>query len=96
MNSIWEYLASRLQEPSTWVSIGTLLTGVGVTIAPDYWQSIMGIGMGLGGLLGAVLRERKKTTPSEIKAVVEAVVKPEVTVSVSKPQLEAVMKEAAT
>lgn len=94
MDAFLDYLAARLQEPSTWVSIGSLLTGVGVVIAPQYWQAIMGVGMIGGGLLGTILRERKKTTAAEVKSVVEAVVKPEATKEIipSPPVLEAVMK----
>ncbi len=75
-DGVLEYISSRLVEPSTWVSIGSAATGLGVIIAPDKWQAIMGIGMTLGGLLGVVLRERKKTSAAEIQNVVQAVVKP--------------------
>lgn len=74
--SIFEYLAARIQEPSTWVSLGAFFTGIGWQVAPDYWQAIAGIGMGLGGFLGTVMRERKKTTPTEIKDVVKETVTP--------------------
>lgn len=96
MDAALEYLAARLQEPSTWVSIGSMLTGVGVVIAPEYWQAIMGIGLIGGGLLGTVLRERKKTTPVEIKAVIEAIAKPEAIKSnpPSPATLEKVMQKA--
>ncbi len=70
MDAILEYAIARSQEPSTWVSLGTMLTGLGVVIAPEHWQAIMGVCMFIGGGLGAALRERKKTTPAEIKAVV--------------------------
>ncbi len=78
------------------MSLGTLATGLGFAIAPEYWQSIAAVGMGLGGLLGTILRERKKTTPQEIKAVVEAVAKPEAVkpVQPSPVVLEAAMKKA--
>lgn len=78
MNDALAYIAARFTEPSTWVSLGSLLTGVGIVVAPDKWQAIMGIGMGLGGFLGVILRERKKTTPDEIKKVVEDTVTPAV------------------
>ena len=74
MDSVLEYAVARLQEPSTWVSLGTMLTGLGVTIAPEYWQAIMGVGMSLGGAAGVVMRERKKTTTAEIKQVVQQTV----------------------
>lgn len=76
MDWILEYVAGRLQEPSTWVSLGSTLTGIGVVIAPEYWQAIMGVGMIGGGLLGTILREKKKATTAEIKAVVENTVTP--------------------
>ncbi len=98
MDSILEYLAARLQEPSTWSSLGVLFTGVGVVVAPEYWQAIMGIGMIIGGLLGTILRERKKTTATEIKSVVEAVVKPSAMdqTPATKVQIDAAMKAGAT
>lgn len=74
--AVKEYLYARMAEPSTWVSLGSVFTGLGVVIAPDKWQAITAIGLGLGGLLGAGLRERKKTTPEEIKQVVEQTVEP--------------------
>lgn len=95
MEKILEYLVSRMQEPSTWVSLGVLATGIGWNIAPDYWQAIAGIGMGLGGLLGTILREHKKTSAVEIKNVVEAVVKPQAMEpqALSAPQLNDAMKK---
>ena len=92
MDSFLEYLAARLQEPSTWVSLGTLGTAIGWKIAPQYWETIALVGMGAGGAIGTFLRERKKTTAIEIKNVVEAVVKSEVTKPVSTATLEAAMK----
>lgn len=74
MDTAVDYIVARLQEPSTWVSLGSMLTGLGIVIAPDKWQAIMGIGLGLGGLLGAILRERKKATPAEIKEIVKETV----------------------
>lgn len=76
MDTAIAYIVARLQEPSTWVSLGSMLTGLGIVIAPDKWQAIMGIGLGVGGFLGAILRERKKTTPEEIKTVVKDTVVP--------------------
>ncbi len=76
MDDILEYVTARMKEPSTWASLGIFVTGIGWNIAPEYWQAIAGIGMGIGGALGFVLRERKKTTTAEIKAVVAATVEP--------------------
>lgn len=97
MDSILEYIAARLQEPSTWASLGSLATAVGFVIAPEYWQAIAAVGLGLGGLLGTLLRERKKTTATEIKSVVQAVVKPDAVKPIPPPvsTLEATMKAAS-
>jgi hypothetical protein len=94
MDALWEYLAGRMQEPSTWVSLGTLFTAAGWAIAPEHWQLIAAIGMGIGGILGTVLRERKKTTAAEVKNVVEAVTKAEALKSKqpSDEHLDAAMK----
>lgn len=73
--SIWDYLVARMTEPSTYVSLGVLATGLGFAIAPEKWQAISSIAMGLGGFLGVVLRERKKTSVAEIKEVVKDTVK---------------------
>lgn len=58
MNPTVQFIINRLSEKSTWVSLGTFLTGLGVTIAPDKWQIIMGVGMGLGGIAGILLPAR--------------------------------------
>lgn len=73
MDSTWNYLVGRMQEPSTWVSLGSLFTAVGFAVAPEYWQAISTIGMGLGGLIGTILSERKMKK-SDMKAAAEEVV----------------------
>jgi hypothetical protein len=52
------YILNRLKEKSTWVSLGSVLTGMGVVIAPDKWQLIMAVGMGLPGIVGVFLPAR--------------------------------------
>lgn len=54
-NPIVQYILNRLKEKSTWVSLGTALTGMGVVIAPDKWQMIMAIGMGVPGIISVFL-----------------------------------------
>ncbi len=66
-DAILSYILNRLKEKSFYVSFGTALTGLGIAINPDAWQSIMSIGMGLGGLLSTLLPARvdeKNVTPS--------------------------------
>ena len=67
-NATLTYFVTRLQEPSTWVSLGSVLTGLGVVISPEHWQAIMGICMVAGGGAGVFLRERAKTA-AEIKTI---------------------------
>jgi hypothetical protein len=57
----FQYIIARLQEPSTWVGLGSFLTGVGVVVAPEYWEAITGVGLAIGGFLAVVMKEG--TTP---------------------------------
>jgi hypothetical protein len=59
MSGIFNLIASRLREPSTWVGIGSLVTAVGFAVKPELWQSISAVGMGLGGLMAVLLGETK-------------------------------------
>lgn len=95
MDSILEFLAKRLSEPSTYVSLGVLTTAIGWNIAPEKWQAIATICMGLGGLIGTIIGEKKKTTSGEIKNVVEAVVRTDAvkTVTPSPAALDVAMKK---
>lgn len=96
MDAILDYLSQKMKEPSTWISLGALATAVGWKISPADWSNIALFGMGIGGLLGVILSERKKTSPTEIKAVVENVVKPAALepIQPAPKELEAAMKEA--
>lgn len=49
------YILDRLKERSTWLSLSSALTGMGVIIAPQQWDRIMAIGMGVGGFITAFL-----------------------------------------
>lgn len=60
-----QYAIERLKEKSTWVAMGSMLTGAGVIISPDSWQAIMGIGMGLSGLISMFMPAR--VTESQVK-----------------------------
>jgi len=55
---ILEYILARLKEKSTWVSLGSALTGMGVVIAPERWQLIMALGMGIPGIITVFLPSR--------------------------------------
>lgn len=68
MNAVLAYILNRLSEKSTWVSLGSALTGMGVVIAPDKWQMIMAIGMGVPGIISIFLPARvmeKNVAPTD-------------------------------
>ena len=58
MNKSADYVLARLREPSTWVGIGSFLTGVGVAVAPELWQQITAVGLSVGGFLAVVVKEK--------------------------------------
>lgn len=53
-----DYVIARLREPSTWVGLGSFLTGVGFAIAPELWQQITAVGLGVGGLISVLMSEK--------------------------------------
>ena len=55
MNTIIE----RLSEQSTWRGIILLATSFGITIHPEYQESIIAIGIGLVGFINVFRKERK-------------------------------------
>lgn len=61
MSNLLDVLIGKMKEPSTWVGLGSLLTAVGFAVRPDLWQQISSVAMGLGGVLGILLSEKKST-----------------------------------
>ncbi len=56
----WEYLA-RLKEPSTWAAFAVLGAFFGPQYAdPGFQQGVVTAGVGIAGLLGAILGEQKR------------------------------------
>lgn len=55
----FDYVA-RLQEPSTWAAFAVLASFFGGQFAGDgMQQTIVTVGVSLGGILGMVMREKK-------------------------------------
>lgn len=55
LTMILEYILDRMKERSTWLSLSSALTGMGIAVKPDQWQLIMAIGMGIPGIVTAFL-----------------------------------------
>lgn len=53
------YIIARLREPSTWRGIILIATAAGVPIAPQHIEAIVTAGLGLAGLLGAMLPDAR-------------------------------------
>lgn len=53
------YMLERMREPSTWRGLTLLLTALGVPLAPGVSDAIIAIGLGIAGLIGAVVPDRK-------------------------------------
>lgn len=49
--SILPWIAARLKERSTWLGIASLLSAVGVAIAPELQEAIISAGVAIGGLI---------------------------------------------
>ncbi|MEG3640666.1 hypothetical protein [Magnetococcus sp. PR-3] len=47
-------ILNRMREPSTWRGASLFLAAIGMPIAPEMWEYIVGIGMGLSGLVGLI------------------------------------------
>jgi hypothetical protein len=52
------YVLERMKEPSTWRGLVLLLTALGVPMAPGLSDAIIAAGLGLAGLIGAVMPDR--------------------------------------
>lgn len=58
-NPVKDYLLDRMREPSSWRGLTLLLTALGVPLAPGVSDAIIAIGLGIAGLIGAVVPDRK-------------------------------------
>lgn len=53
-----KYIIERLKEPSTWRGMIMVLTAFGVGWSPENQALVVSAGVGVAGLLGAVLPDR--------------------------------------
>jgi hypothetical protein len=52
------YIVARLQEPSSWAAIATILAGMGEVIPSDLWKHISMAGMGIAGAIAFFMKEK--------------------------------------
>lgn len=52
------YILERMKEPSTWRGLTLLLTALGVPLAPGLSDAIIAAGLGIAGLIGAVMPDK--------------------------------------
>jgi hypothetical protein len=57
-----DFLLEKLSEPSTWRGIISLLTASGITLAPDYQNAIIALGMASIGLINVIRKEKSGKT----------------------------------
>ena len=53
------YMLERMREPSTWRGLTLLLTALGVPLAPGVADAIIALGLGVAGLIGAVMPDKR-------------------------------------
>ena len=51
-----QYILDRAKEPSSWRGAVLLLTSLGLSIAPELANAIIGAGVAVAGLLGVVTK----------------------------------------
>ncbi len=52
------YLLERLTERSTWIGITAVISGAGISIAPELTNSVISMGMGVAGIISMVTRDQ--------------------------------------
>lgn len=52
------YIVARLQEPSSWAAIATVLAGMGEVVPSGLWKQISMAGMGIAGVIAFLVKEK--------------------------------------
>ena len=53
------YMLDRMREPSTWRGLTLLLTALGIPLAPGVSDALIAAGLGVAGLIGALVPDRR-------------------------------------
>jgi hypothetical protein len=65
MNAVFEYIVSRLSEPSTWRGIIWIVTACGFVLEPEQKEAIATAGMALVGAISIFIEKDKKPAPTQ-------------------------------
>jgi hypothetical protein len=57
-----DWMLERLSEQSTWRGLIGLLTASGITLAPDYQNAIIALGLAIIGLINVIREEKPSQT----------------------------------
>ncbi len=66
LDDLLGWIAARLSEPSTYAGLGMLLVVMHLNAPAGVTQSITYIGMGVGGILSIVLKEKGAIIPTAV------------------------------
>jgi len=59
----WNWLKSRLKEPSTYQGVTAIAGAIGVTVQPDLYESIAALMVAIIGVIQTIKKEKPEETP---------------------------------
>ena len=59
----WNWLKSRLKEPSTYQGVTAIAGAIGVTVQPDMYESIAALMVAIIGVIQTIKKEKPEETP---------------------------------
>lgn len=67
-----DWLMTRLGEQSTWRGIFLVLAALGLQIAPDLWDKILTISLGIIGIINIVRKEKNENATYSVSGTTSA------------------------
>jgi hypothetical protein len=59
----WNWLKSRLKEPSTYQGVTAIAGAIGVSVQPDMYESIAALMVAIIGVIQTIKKEKPEETP---------------------------------
>ena len=59
----WNWLKSRLKEPSTYQGVTAIVGAIGVTVQPDLYESIAALMLAIIGVIQTIKKEKEDDKP---------------------------------